>query len=504
MAENEDFLKKVYDKYLGSDYEWGDADLNPKREIQKSDEEDWEEEQAAIIATIEDRLKQLQRQAAQLPKYKRPEVVDNDDFMTTTSGVNGAPSPSKDVSLNQIAMQAALGGDIGDNLFIPSANFDDQINFMLNSVIPSLIPVLVEMPSGPNTAPNGASFATELFNPGCDTEDSAIQDFESSNEEFNNLKNTLLKDASNDKDDGSGSDLSDETISSLATSGAASNQADKEADTADTAAEQAAMEQYKDAVECIAKELGVLQYILALLKVINTVKKVLLLILSIVVPIVKMITFAAQCWINPPAAAQVLQMVAEKIGALLISVIGEILQMIWNLLEMDCKSQQSQKVLDEINSILSGVDSTINTTKNLISFSVKQYKTNKKSLQDAYSKFIEENEDGTRRLRLGQFGQYFDSDKWGEAGAAFEDSIATTMFGTNGFDENGINMEGIKTMLQSGVPSEIKNTINSLLNSSTDLLGNAKNVFESAGLGNTVLQATLTDMTDFLGPIKIK
>lgn len=502
MAENEDFLKKVYDKYLGSDYEWGDADLNPKREIQKSDEEDWEEEQAAIIATIEDRLKQLQRQAAQLPKYKRPEVVDNDDFMTTTSGVNGAPSPSKDISLNQIAMQAALGGDIGDNLFIPSANFDDQINFMLNSVIPSLIPVLVEMPSGPNTAPNGASFATELFNPGCDTEDSTIQDFESSNEEFNNLKNTLLKDSSNSTDDEN--DLSDETISSLATSGAASNQADKEADTADAAAEQAAMEQYKDAVECIAKELGVLQYILALLKVINTVKKVLLLILSIVVPIVKMITFAAQCWINPPAAAQVLQMVAEKIGALLISVIGEILQMIWNLLEMDCKSQQSQKVLDEINSILSGVDSTINTTKNLISFSVKQYKTNKKSLQDVYSKFIEENEDETRRLRLGQFGQYFDSEKWGEAGAAFEDSIATTMFGTNGFDENGINMEGIKTMLQSGVPSEIKNTINSLLNSSTDLLGNAKNVFESAGLGNTVLQATLTDMTDFLGPIKIK
>lgn len=502
MAENEDFLKKVYDKYLGSDYEWGDADLNPKREIQKSDEEDWEEEQAAIISTIEERLKDLQRQAAQLPKYKRPEVVDNDNFMTTTSGVNGAPSPSKDVSLNQIAMQTALGGDIGDNLFIPSANFDDQINFMLNNIIPSLIPVLVEMPSGPNTAPNGASFATELFNPGCDTEDSAIQDFESSNEEFNNLKNTLLKDSPDSTDNEN--DLSDDMISSLATSGAASNQADKEADTADAAAEQAAIEQYTDAVECIAKELGVLQYILALLKVINTVKKVLLLILSIVVPIVKMITFAAQCWINPPAAAQVLQMVAEKIGALLISVIGEILQMIWNLLEMDCKTQQTQKALDEINSILSGVDSTINTTKNLISFSVKQYKTNKKSLQDMYDKFTEEKEDGTRRLRLGQFGQYFDSEKWGEAGAAFEDSIATTMFGTNGFDENGINMDGIKTMLQSGMPSEIKTTINSLLNSSTDLLSNAKNIFESAGLGNTVLQATLTDMTDFLGPIKIK
>jgi hypothetical protein len=64
-----------------------------------------------------------------------------------------------------------------------------------------------------------------------------------------------------------------------------------------------------------------------------------------------MITFAAQCWINPPAAAQVGQMVAEKIAALLISAIGEVLQMIWDLLEMDCKTEQVQKVLDEIVTI---------------------------------------------------------------------------------------------------------------------------------------------------------
>lgn len=496
MAENEDFLKKVYDRYLGSDYEWGDADLNPKREIQKSDEEEWEEEQAAIIATVEARLKELQRQAAQLPKYKRPEVVDNDDFLTTTSGVNGAPSPSKDLSLNQIATQAALGGDIGDNLFIPSANFDDQINFMLNTVIPSLIPVLVEMPGGPNTAPNGVSFATELFNPGCDTEGNTISDFELS--DFESSSGSINDDNRNDV-------LSDEAIQSLATSGAASNQADKEADTADAAAEKAAQEKYTLAVECIAKELGILQYILALLKVVNTIKKVVLLILSIIVPIVKIIAFAAQCWINPPAAAQVLQMVAEKIAALLVSVIGEILQMIWNMLELDCKTQQTQKLLDEINSILSGIDSTINTTKNLISFTVKQYKTNKDSLIDSYNKFFVEDEDGNRKLRLGQFGEeYFDIEKWKEAGEVFSDTLATKMFGQDGVDEEGVNLEGIKTMISSGMPSEIKNTINNLLNSSTDLLGNAKNVFESAGLNDTVLQATLTDMTDFLGPIKIK
>ena len=53
MAENNDeFLKKVYDQYLGSDYEWGDADLNPKREIRKTGEEEWEDKQASIVHII--------------------------------------------------------------------------------------------------------------------------------------------------------------------------------------------------------------------------------------------------------------------------------------------------------------------------------------------------------------------------------------------------------------------------------------------------------------------
>lgn len=58
MAENNDeFLKKVYDQYLGSDYEWGDADLNPKREIRKTGEEEWEDEQAALLTQLSNELK---------------------------------------------------------------------------------------------------------------------------------------------------------------------------------------------------------------------------------------------------------------------------------------------------------------------------------------------------------------------------------------------------------------------------------------------------------------
>ena len=493
MADNEEFLKKVYDRYLGSDYEWGDADLNPKREIKKSSEEDWEQEQAEIVSIIEARLKELQKQAAKLPKYKKSEIVDNDDFKTTTSGLNGGPSPSKDTSLSQIATQVALGGDVGDSLFIPSSNYDDQINFMINEIIPSLIPVLVQLPNVPSTTPNGLDLLQEMSNPGCDTENT-YDDFETSNDELTKLKESFDEDDEDSEND--------DEYDGLTSSGATSVQAEKAADKADTLAEKAVAERNKQIAECIAKELGILQYILALLKVINMIKKVALLILSIIVPISKMISAASQCWINPPAANEVLQAVAEKLSALIMTIIGEVLQLIWKLLEMDCMTEQVQKVLDEINEVLSGVDSTINMTKNFVSFGMKQYETNKQSLVEAYNNFIEEDENGNKKIR--GLDNVFNKDEWKKAGETFKDTFKEGLFGKDGLDESGLTTEGLKTFISAGIPSGMKDTLNNLIDSTKNVFSAAKDIFDETGSKDNVLKATLQDVVDFLGPINIK
>lgn len=499
MAENNDeFLKKVYDQYLGSDYEWGDADLNPKREIRKTGEEEWEDEQAAIIDIIEQRIKALKKEAANLPKYKKPEVVDNDNFLTTTSGINGGASPSNDISLSQLKTQSALGGDLGDNLFLPKSNFDDQINFLLNEIAGMIPSVVIQGPFPYSKVPEGVGLVTEMFNPGCDTEDETAEEFESSNPEFNKLKKALLEsdgdgDSDDDKDD------SEDEAGAGGGSGAAADQADKDAEDQITAAIKAANAQEKKAKECIAKELGILQSILALLKVINTLKKVLLLILSIIVPVVKMIAFAAQCWINPPAAAQVAQMVAEKIAALLISVIGEIIQMIWDLLDMDCKTEQVQKVLDEINETLSGVDSAVSMTKNLVSFGMKQYDANKKSLVDSFNKFTNKGDKYNNPIK-----EYGNKDNWKKAGDTFKDTMSTTLFGEGGIDENGLNGAGLKNILSAAMPDGIKSAINNLMDSAQGILERTNDILNQAKVKDTVVNATITDMTDFLGPIRIK
>lgn len=499
MAENNDeFLKKVYDQYLGSDYEWGDADLNPKREIRKTGEEEWDEEQAAIIDTIEQRIKALKKEAANLPKYKKPEIVDNDNFLTTTSGINGGASPSNDISLSQLKAQSALGGDLGDNLFLPKSNFDDQINFLLNEIAGMIPSVIIQGPFPYSKVPDGVGLATEMFNPGCDTEDETAEEFESSNPEFNKLKAALLE-SEGDSSDDSEDDEEDEGAGVGGGSGAAADQADKDVEDQVNKANKAANEQAAKAAECIAKELGILQSILALLKVINTLKKVLLLILSVIVPVVKMVAFAAQCWINPPAAAQVAQMVAEKIAALLISVIGEVIQMIWDLLDMDCKTEQVQKVLDEINETLSGVDSAINMTRNLVSFGMKQYDANKKSLVDSFNKFTNKGDKYNNPIK-----EYGNKDNWKKAGDTFKDTMGTALFGKDGIDENGVNGAGLKNILSAAMPDGIKSAINNLMDSAQGILEQTNSILNDVKVKDTVVNATITDMTDFLGPIRIK
>lgn len=498
MAENNDeFLKKVYDQYLGSDYEWGDADLNPKREIRKSGEEEWEDEQSAILDIIEQRLKDLKKEAANLPKFKKPQVVDNDDFLTTTSGVNGGPSPSNDISLSKLKLQSALGGDLGDNLFLPKSNFDDQINFLLGEIEGMIPPILIPYHEelGPFPPHPHPGIDIDIYNPGCDTEDDDMDDFESSNPEFNKLKENLLKSYGDDEDE----DEDEAYDGGASLSGGAADQADKDAGRTDVLATKAATNRERAAIDCIVKELGILQSILALLKVVNVLKKVLLLILSIVVPIVKMITFAAQCWINPPAAAQVGQMVAEKIAALLISVIGEVLQMIWDLLDMDCKTEQVQKVLDEINETLSGISSAVDMTNHLVSFGMKQYEANKKNLVDSFNKIINKEDGYNNPLK-----EYANKDKWKEMGDTFKDSMGKALFGDEGIGENGVNQAGLKNIISSVVPSDLKNVLNNLMDSSQSILEKTNDILGKAKVKDTVINATITDMTDFLGPIRIK
>ena len=488
----EEFLKKVYDKYLGSDYEFGDSDLNPKREISKSGLEALEDEEEAILAKISERIKKLHEMSSTLPKYKVPEKVENDNFTTESTGAALGSDPSPSVNENTVQIKLNMGGDTSDkHLLLPSGGTNTQVDFLLSELEQIMIPVLtiINAPDFPGRFPGPGSIVP-LMDPACDEYDNdRDSEYESENKDLLALK----KDG---EESSSGSGDSDEEDSSISTKDAAEAADDAATENENLAAQQVA-ERNREVAECIAKEVPILSSILAMLKIVNVIKKVLMLILTIVVPIVKMIAFAAQCWINPPAAAQVIQMVAEKIAALLITALGEILQMLWNMLELDCKTEQTQKILDEINEVLSGVSSALRSTKSsAISFSKQM-----KSMGETFKNLPEQMQKGAENWTK-EFQALGEEDTWNQGNEA----LTRSLFGMADPSKNP--GDATNNLLQKSLPFGIKDKLNKALNSTKNIIKNTKQVIQNADMSKDQktagVQQTLNKLVETLGPIKIK
>lgn len=487
----EEFLKKVYDKYLGSDYEFGDSDLNPKREIAKTSLEQLEDEEEAILEKIAERLRQLQAQASILPKYKRPEKVDNDDFVTESSGAGLGSDVSPEDNENETFMKIALGGDADDNhIFFPGGGLDSQVDFLVSELESLALPILVvgeTPPSYPGPSPTAPGDIVNLYNPGCDDDTVNSDEYESSNPDYEAFAEKLKEmnggDDDDDDDDGEGE----------AGSKSAAEAADSIAEQNLNEASKNVSQRQKEVAECIAKELPILSAILAILKVVNVLKKVLLLILSIVVPIVKMIAFASQCWINPPAAAEVIQMVAEKIAALLITAIGEILQMLWNLLELDCKTEQVQKVLDQINETLTGVSSAISSGKSSTISFIKTSKSLLKSLEDSADKF----------QQTEQWQNWYDEAKEELDYDKQKERMNDLLLGGQ-----GLTGAGLKTLMTAALPGDIKNSLNKIASSAQKVANNTKKALSTVDFSKdqktAAAQQTMNNLADLLGTFRIK
>lgn len=499
MADQSDFLKKVYDKYLGTDYQWGDSDLNPKREIARTSEEDWEDEQQAIIDGIAARVKELKEQASNFKKFKKNEAIDNDNFTTVSSGVGGNADPSSDVNEAELKLKMAVGGNIGDShIVFPNIPVTDDVDFLLSELEALTLSVIA--PISPEGTPEGFVNDTSnlLYNVGCDDinvyEDSDLKDTDSY---FNDLSSNLTSDDSDSDNAGDNDSEEDDSSSNASTSSnnkTVAEAADIASDNLNSERDKSAAEQEAQVKACLIAEIGILQAILSLLKVVNALKKALLLVMSIVTPIVKMIAFAAQCWINPPAASQVIQMVAEKIAALLVTVIGIILQKLWNLLELDCQTEVVQSILDQINDILSDVDSVLTMTDSLINFGRSQTKATMASLKDSYQKL----------KQTGQWDEWSedlrDATTWENLQQTMKDNVNSQLFGNEGW-----SAAGIQNMLSTIVPSGVKDKINSLIESSKTAVSQAQSALSKVeGEGSSSLAQKLTDMQEFLGPIRIK
>lgn len=373
MEKNSEFLKKVYDKYLHEDYSYGVSNLNPKREISKENIEDAKTLEQKLLEEIEKQFNEIKQETKKILNYKKRNKDTGDDFTTSSGGMGGAGGP-KDFS-GEEQLYSSLGGN---SLFyfpgIDTGDEDSPLEREIKQYILKLSPFLGLSDSSDGSGGSGSGTGSSS-----DPTDTGILDgvgvlqLNCNGVTFKDLiKKKKKKDkggeSDSDKDDSNGlddlangdssgsngEDNSGDDSSNGNTEGSGNNNEDADLNASDN--DKAAQEDEQLLLQCALQQLAILQIILILLKVLMNLKKILTLILSILVPIIKIVARACSCWVDPPAAAEAVQLIVEKVAAIIIGLIGKILQMIWDSLKLDCLTNVAQDLLNQINQILAGID----------------------------------------------------------------------------------------------------------------------------------------------------
>lgn len=364
MAKKKSFVDKVYDAYIKSDYSYGDNNLNPKREIRKDNKVNTEDELNKILSEIESKVENIKS------KYKTSLFRENEiAFNVNGDGKNQIGTPR---SLKNAIRRA--GGN-GDNLILVPGfekypnNLPLDIEMTITKIIGSLGP---DPKDGkpPEFDPNKIGITgPSLFTIRCDgTIDFLTQKDSSPKTEVGesgdligngeNVDGSTGNGGNNGAGDGAGGGGAGGAGGSNSTrNSSTSDMQDKAVRDARSRMIANLQNDRATVVDCALYDLSILQVILSILKVIKTIRGILDPALSITVETVKLVVLAAQCWNNPTSIGEVISRIMEKIVAILVMIVAMLLQMLWNMLGLDCLTSRSVSTIQEIKSLLAGINS---------------------------------------------------------------------------------------------------------------------------------------------------
>lgn len=382
------FVDKVYDAYIKEDYSYGDNNLNPKREIKRMSIRDTDEQLNRILASIQRKVTEI---SIKYPgeQFKVEEAIGN-------FGGSGGKLDNIPPSLREAIFKA--GGTGNSLVMIPS--MDGDVSPLMAEVEIAIAKILATIASDPNASDEDKKIFDGLGDSGLDLfditcngtmsliageENSDSDDDDDSDEdgdEDEGSDNDDVGDDDDDDDDDDGGDDGDAGGGGDDGSGDGddgSDDGDEDEDGADITNSEdetsdAAMEEAVDkaiaqmdaelankeanARSCATKDLGLMKAFLAILKVIQTIKKAMNPLMNILYDVVRVIVLAAGCWNNPTNVSEIIQRIVIKIIAILIMIIAMLVQMFWEMLGLDCLTEEAKSVIDQIKEALTGVSNT--------------------------------------------------------------------------------------------------------------------------------------------------
>lgn len=361
MRDN--FVDKVYDTYLQDDFSYGIDNLNPIREIKPSNDMDIDAQIAQIYSALSKRVEKVKKTVAEIAAEEEEKVYKGNAGAETN---NGADNTRQKKIIKQI------GGTRDKLVAIPSLeNADDPLSLEIELM---LLQMTLQSLGGGDKSKSGdgdngkdgrPKVPNDLpFDCNCDdeTKEGSTTNVKNADNSGNNgnLNANGLEDGArlNDDEDSdsssSGGGNGDASVPSTAL-GAIEDAMNDVLDQAEKASanNEATMRQ------CAMAEIGFLKAILAVLKIIKTIKQMLDPILGIVMEAVQLVQLAAQCWNNPTCIGTIVQRVMQTIIAILMGVVASLIAQLWSMLGLDCMTSQAQSIIDEIREALAAVSGIV-------------------------------------------------------------------------------------------------------------------------------------------------
>ena len=376
------FLNKVYDVYENRDYFGiGCDNLNPVREVKSSQAEVIDENQ--VLNAVKIRLERVKKTISKL----RLDIEDSIDAeeATVQMDARGDKLPvNTGISPKEAMIRTKMGTPV-DALTIfgdmPNDSIDSSSIDALEREIQRQIVTIIAFAnvSGSESLTNVSS----PFTIDCDGVATEITGEEDDNDGDDDEEKAKDKENEDDSEEegGSGSgeddddDDNDDDDDLLENAEAKQDeQDDKDEEEADAAI-----------MECALKELAFLRIILMILNIVKILRQICAYVISTIYIVMDIVQLAAGAWLNPTNIAKIANKVIQRVLAAVVMIIFKLIQRLWNLLNLNCISDMTQDLIDQIRAALSALDEVKSLCDpNSISFNPSEIiETLKKTIEEA-------------------------------------------------------------------------------------------------------------------------
>lgn len=378
--EQSPLLKKVYDSYKSEDWKYTQDNLNPVREVSPGSGDDMDELRKKALERISSKVAEIRDDLEKggIKFSTLDEFIGDKEENVPFGGENVPSGLTPDKIMENLRTGMPL--DYVGSPFLPFSPNGETPYDSLISYIEYLIASLggqINPGSHPLDSTLLSSMISNFLDLGCDN--STVKKI---------LSNVSSEDSKKDSESSKGgseesSSEEGEEDSSSSSESSTSGESTGVSVTTQKMPEEERLEDPNDIIskyvddnnranakdqqtlmDCAMKDLTWLLIILIILKIISMLVNITSLVMGIISPIIQIATLAAQAWINPGALAEIIQRTVEKAMSIMLKLVADLCQMMWNLLNMDCIAQAVTSALDKLNNLLGILVNSKNSLNN--------------------------------------------------------------------------------------------------------------------------------------------